>query len=68
MYNFDTSTSKTYMISIPPGSAKSIETVFPEGVYVGNDHDIGRLLSGAIFVIIANNNSSSSDHPAGTHI
>jgi nitrite reductase (NO-forming) len=69
MYNFDTSTSKTYMISIPPGSAKSIETVFPEeGAYVGNDHDIGRLLSGAIFVIIADNNSSSSDHPAGTHI
>jgi hypothetical protein len=62
-------TSKTYMISIPPGSAQSIEAVFPEeGVYVGNDHDIGRLLSGAIFVIIANNNSTSSDHPAGTHI
>jgi nitrite reductase (NO-forming) len=69
MYNFDTSTSKTYMISIPPGSAKSIETIFPEeGAYVGNDHDIGRLLSGAIFVIIADNSSSSSDHPAGTHI
>ena len=62
-------TSKTYMISIPPGSAKSIEAVFPEeGVYVGNDHDVGRLLSGAIFVIIADNNSTSSDHPAGTHI
>jgi hypothetical protein len=30
------------MISIPPGSAESIEAVFPvEGVYVGNDHDIG---------------------------
>ena len=61
--------SKSYMISIPPGSAQSIEAVFPEeGAYVGNDHDIGRLLSGAIFVIIADNNSSSSDHPAGTHI
>jgi nitrite reductase (NO-forming) len=62
-------TSKTYMISIPPGSAGSIEAVFPEeGVYVGNDHDIGRLLSGAIFVIIVDNNSTSSDHPQGTHL
>jgi hypothetical protein len=53
------------MISIPPGSAKSIEAVFPEeGAYVGNDHDIGRLLSGAIFVVIADNNSMSSDQPA----
>jgi nitrite reductase (NO-forming) len=58
--DFD-NTSKTYMISIPPGSAESIEAVFPkEGVYVGNDHDIGRLLNGAIFVIIAQNNSTSS--------
>lgn len=47
-------TSKTYMISIPPGSAESIEAVFPEeGAYVGNDHDLGRLLSGAMFVVIA---------------
>jgi hypothetical protein len=62
--DFD-NTSKTYMISIPPGSAKSIEAVFPEeGAYVGNDHDIGRLLSGAIFVVIADNNSMSSDQPA----
>ena len=50
-------------------SAKSIETVFlEEGAYVGNDHDIGRLLSGPIFVVIADNNSTSSDHPEGTHI
>ena len=71
MHNFNSTsqTSKTYMISIPPGSAESIEAVFPEeGVYVGNDHDIGRLISGAIFAIIADNNSTSSDHPAGTHI
>lgn len=40
--------------SIPPGSASVIETVFPEeGVYFGNDHDQGRLLSGAGFVINA---------------
>ena len=67
-HDFDNN-SKTYMISIPPGSAKSIEAVFPEeGVYVGNDHDIGRLLSGAVFVIIADNNSTSSGQPAGTHM
>ncbi|HEU4445074.1 MAG TPA: multicopper oxidase domain-containing protein [Nitrososphaeraceae archaeon] len=71
LHNFNSTSqmSKTYMISIPPGSAESIEVIFPEeGVYVGNDHDIGRLLSGAIFAIIADNNSTSSDHPAGTHI
>lgn len=32
MHNFNSTsqTSKTYMISIPPGSAESIEAVFPE--------------------------------------
>ncbi|MEM3159834.1 MAG: multicopper oxidase domain-containing protein [Nitrososphaera sp.] len=40
--------------SIPPGSAAVIETVFPEkGVYFGNDHDEGRLLSGAGFAVYA---------------
>ena len=37
------SRSKIYEVSIPPGSAESVEVVFPEqGFYVGNDHDIGR--------------------------
>ena len=41
------------MISIPPGSAKAIEAVFPEeGTYVGNDNDMGRFISGAGFVIV----------------
>jgi nitrite reductase (NO-forming) len=41
-------------LSIPPGSASVIETVFPEkGVYFGNDHDAGRLLSGAGFAVYA---------------
>jgi nitrite reductase (NO-forming) len=40
------------MWTIPPGSASTIETVFPrEGVYFGNDHDTGRLLSGGGFVV-----------------
>lgn len=47
--------------SIPPGSASVIETVFPEeGVYFGNDHDLGRLLSGAGFAVRASGNSTGS--------
>jgi nitrite reductase (NO-forming) len=39
---------------IPPGSASIIETTFPEkGVYFGNDHDLGRLLAGGGFMVIA---------------
>jgi nitrite reductase (NO-forming) len=45
----------TYDIVIPPGSGKILETTFPEeGVYVGNDHDIGNFMKGAGFVIYAN--------------
>lgn len=41
-------------MSIPPGSASVIETAVPEkGVYFGNDHDAGRLLSGAGFTVYA---------------
>jgi nitrite reductase (NO-forming) len=40
--------------SIPPGSGSTIEVVFPEaGTYFGNDHDVGSLLYGAGFVVIA---------------
>jgi nitrite reductase (NO-forming) len=47
--------------SIPPGSASVIETVFPEeGVYFGNDHDIGRLLSGAGFAVRVNGDSAAN--------
>ena len=67
--SFGNISKKTYMISIPPGSAKVIEAVFPEeGTYVGNDNDMGRFISGAGFVIVADNNSTSHDHPKGTHI
>jgi hypothetical protein len=48
------SISKVYEVSIPPGSAEQIEAIFPEqGSYVGNDHDIGRFLQGAGFVVLA---------------
>lgn len=46
-----------YEIIIPPGAGRILETIFPEeGVYVGNDHDIGSLLKGAGFVVNANKN------------
>jgi nitrite reductase (NO-forming) len=61
---------KTYETAgIPPGAGVVIETVFPEqGVYVGNDHDIGRLMMGAGFVLIATNNSTNTDFPPGTWV
>lgn len=47
----------TYEIVVPPGAGKIIETVFPEeGVYVGNDHDIGSFIKGAAFVVYAHKN------------
>jgi nitrite reductase (NO-forming) len=63
------SISKVYEVTIPPGSAEEIEAIFPEqGSYVGNDHDIGRFLQGAGFVVLATDNSTSYDHPQGTCI
>jgi hypothetical protein len=63
------SISKVYEVTIPPGSAEEIEAIFPEqGSYVGNDHDIGRFLQGAGFVVLATDNSTSYDYPQGTWI
>ena len=63
------SISKVYEVAIPPGSAEEIEAIFPEqGSYVGNDHDIGRFLQGAGFVVLATDSSTSYDHPQGTWI
>jgi len=61
---------KTYETTgIPPGDGVVIETVFPEqGVYVGNDHDIGRFMIRAGFVVIATNNSTNTDFPPGTWV
>ncbi len=50
--NLKPDNSKKYETVIPPGSGSVIEVVFPEeGTYVGNDHDIGRLINGAGFVV-----------------
>jgi hypothetical protein len=63
------SISKVYEVLIPPGSAEEIEALFPEqGSYVGNDHDIGRFLRGAGFVVLATNSSTPHDQPKGTSI
>jgi nitrite reductase (NO-forming) len=49
--------SQTYydeVINIPPGSGTVIEVTFPEpGTYFGNDHDVGSILYGAGFVVVA---------------
>ena len=55
--------------TIPPGSASVIETEFPEeGIYVGSDHDLGNLLKGGGFAVLAANNSTGTGHPVGTWV
>ena len=42
------------IVNIPPGSGSLIEVTFPEpGTYFGNDHDVGSILMGAGFVVVA---------------
>jgi nitrite reductase (NO-forming) len=42
------------VVNIPPGSGTIIEVTFPEsGLYFGNDHDVGSILNGAGFVVMA---------------
>jgi nitrite reductase (NO-forming) len=54
--------------TIPPGSASVIESVFPEeGIYVGVDHNMGHVLKGAEFAVVAPN-GSTDDHPPGTMV
>ena len=44
-----------YEIIVPPGAGRILETIFPqEGIYFGNNHDIGSMLKGAGFVVNAN--------------
>jgi hypothetical protein len=48
------------VVSIPSGSGNAIDVIFPEeGTYFGNDHDLGRLMGGAGFVVLASRNSTS---------
>lgn len=54
---------------IPPGSATVIEAIFPdEGTYVGVDHNMSHVLKGAAFAVVATNDATPDDHPAGTWV
>jgi hypothetical protein len=54
---------------IPPGSASVIEATFPEeGIYVGVDHAMKDVVKGGAFAALAANNSTATDHPAGTWV
>lgn len=55
--------------TVPPGSASVIETTFPEaGMYTGIDHDLGRLIIGGAFNVLATDNSAATDQPEGTAV
>lgn len=55
--------------TIPPGSATVIEAVFPEeGIYVGVDHNMGHVLKGGAFAVLATPDATDDDHPAGTKV
>lgn len=56
-------------VTIAPGSASVIETIFPEqGSYIGIDHDMGRMLKGGAFAIMATPASTNNDQPVGTWV
>jgi hypothetical protein len=43
--------------------------IFPEeGKHFGNDLDLGHILSGTGFVVLATKNSASEDHTNGTSV
>jgi nitrite reductase (NO-forming) len=55
--------------TIPPGSASVIESVFPSpGLYVGVTHSLVGVVKGGAFAILAADNSTATDHPAGTMV
>jgi nitrite reductase (NO-forming) len=54
---------------IPPGAGITVESTFPQpGVYVGVDHNMNHVLKGAAFAVVAVNNSTAGDQPAGTWV
>ena len=54
--------------TIPPGSASVIEATFPEGTFVGVDHNMSHVLKGAAFVVISSDEATDDDHPEGTWV
>ena len=54
---------------IPPAGGQVIESTFPQaGVYVGVDHNMNHVIKGAAFAVVAVNNSTAGDQPAGTWV
>jgi nitrite reductase (NO-forming) len=54
---------------IPPGAGITVESTFPQpGVYVGVDHNMNHVLKGGAFAVLAVNNATAGDQPAGTWV
>ncbi|HJS63796.1 MAG TPA: plastocyanin/azurin family copper-binding protein [Nitrososphaeraceae archaeon] len=54
---------------VPPGSASVFEATFPEaGTYVAVDHNMNHVVRGAAFAVVADANSTETDHPVGTAV
>jgi nitrite reductase (NO-forming) len=54
---------------IPPGSGSVIEATFPDpGLYVGVDHAMRDVVKGGAFAVVADGNSTDTDHPPGTWV
>ena len=67
--NFGTVDQNDDTWTIPPGSASVIESVFPSpGLYVGVTHSLAGVVKGGAFAVLAVNNSTATDHPAGTWV
>jgi nitrite reductase (NO-forming) len=54
---------------IPPALGSVIEATFPSpGLYVGVDHAMKDVLRGGAFAVVADGNSTNTDHPPGTWV
>jgi hypothetical protein len=54
---------------IPPAGGQVIESTFPQaGVYVGVDHNMNHVIKGSASAVVAVNNSTAGDQPAGTWV
>lgn len=54
--------------TIPPGSSSVIEATFPEGTYVGVDHNMSHVLKGAAFVVVSTPDAGDDEYPEGTRV
>jgi nitrite reductase (NO-forming) len=55
--------------TIPAGSASVLEATFPQpGLYVGVSHSLSDVVKGGAFAVLATDNATDTDHPAGTWV